>query len=67
MPRTAGPTPRRRLLALAGAAPLLVSGCSISRLVAAVTPTGHYRRSDGFAYGDGERRRLDLCAPNGSG
>ena len=55
---------RRGLLALAAATPLLVSGCSISRVIAAVTPTGHYRRTDGLAYGDGERRRLDLYVPN---
>ncbi len=55
---------RRSLLALAAASPLLVSGCSVSRLVAAVTPTDHYRRTDGLAYGGGERQRLDLYVPN---
>ena len=55
---------RRGLLALAAATPMLVSGCSVSRLVAVVTPTGHYRRIEGVAYGDGERRRLDLYVPN---
>ncbi len=55
---------RRRLLALAAATPLALSACSVSRLVQAVTPTGHYRRTDGIAYGEGERRRLDLFVPN---
>ena len=55
---------RRALLALAAATPLLVSGCSISRVIAAVTPTGHYRRMDGLPYGEGDRRRLDLYLPN---
>jgi acetyl esterase/lipase len=55
---------RRGLLALAAASPVLVSGCSVSRLVAAVTPTDHYRRTDGLAYGGGERQRLDLYVPN---
>jgi acetyl esterase/lipase len=56
--------PRRRLLALAGLAPLLLPGCSVSRLVAAVTPTDHYRRIDGLAYGNDARQRLDLYVPN---
>ena len=56
---------RRSLLALAAAAtPLLLAGCSVPRLIAAITPTGHYARTDGLTYGDGERRRLDLYVPN---
>jgi acetyl esterase/lipase len=55
---------RRGLLTLAALTPLPVSGCSVSRLVAAVTPTDHYRRTNALAYGEGERQRLDLYVPN---
>ena len=44
--------------------PLAVTGCSVNRLLAAVTPGGHYSREQGIAYGKGPRQQLDLYVPN---
>ena len=54
---------RRRVLALAAMTPLAVTGCSLNRLLAAVTPSGHYSREQGIAYGAAPRHRLDLYVP----
>jgi acetyl esterase/lipase len=60
---------RRRLLGRAlgtlVAAPLLAAtaGCSSAGLVQALTPTGHYTRQDGIAYGGNPRQVLDVYVP----
>lgn len=59
--------PAAFLVLLALAAVLALSGCSPLRLLNGVIPHDGFERQAGIAYGEGERRRLDVYVPKGAG
>jgi acetyl esterase/lipase len=55
---------RRRVLQAFGALPAAaLAACSPLAVVNGLLPDDGYRREEGIAYGEGERRRLDLYTP----